>query len=167
MATARRKPPSIDDPATAAKRERLRVAILNARARDAGLEPVDRGLKAPLEELDPYLKAQLQLLEKLIDASRDEQTGVPTKHGPLEYLFTVWNDTNIDVDKRVRAATSALTYFHKRVPAELTLADDDAGDDGATRGVVDSVSKLLSRIVGGKHAPHSPAVAEAIAKEKK
>lgn len=143
---------------------RLKAAILAARDRAFDPDPKNVGLKAPIEELDPFLKGQLQLLIELIDASRDEATGEAKKVGPLEHLFNAWNDPNLDAAHRIRAATGALTFFHKRVPTTLQIEDerpDGVGDESTLA----QVSALLSRLSGKKHAPDSPSVVKAKAKK--
>lgn len=140
----------------AAKRLRVKlVAETLQRQRERALvqSPADIGLKASAEELDSYLRTQLALLHRLVDESRDPETGEPTAKGPFEFMFSLMNDRNADMSDRLKAAKELMPYVHKRVP--LVLAEDPPPDETEQEHVsaVEAVGQMLSRLVGGKHKP--------------
>ena len=147
--------------AIAAYRDAVRAMI-------AGTDDVDTAaIPEVMRETDPYIQAQLAALRRMIDVSFDPETGQYAKKGVIEFLFDLMNDGQANSGVRLKAATTLISYFHKRVPSTImvanqtNLADVDLSSlkpeeldamqallDKATLGGVDATAAALATQVG-------------------
>src|SRR6266436_2641866 len=108
-------------------------------------------------ETDPYIKAQLAALHRMVTSSIDPETGVPTKKGVIEFLFETMNDSAVAHDVRLKAASTLIAYFHKKVPSSLmltqqtNLADVDLTNLSAEE--LDQVQRLIDKATIGAISP--------------
>jgi hypothetical protein len=132
----------------------------------------------PKRETDPYITAQLAALKRMINESIDEDTGKPTKKGIIEFLFDVMNGCRdipqtaldalklitpgdqdairtwfqvqtITMDARLKAATTLIQFFHKKVPSTMLLTQQtnlaDVDLSGLSPTELDNIQALLDK----------------------
>jgi len=142
---ARLKPPGPN--ASQAEKDAYREKV---RQMIDGNDEVDlAAIPEPKRETDPYIQAQLAALRKMIDASYDEATGLYAKKGIIEFLFEVMNDTALAIDPRMKAANTLISFFHKKVPSTLMVAQQtnlaDVDLSGLAPEELDAIQRLLDK----------------------
>jgi hypothetical protein len=104
-------------------------------------------------ENDPYIKAQLAALHRMVTASIDPETGKPTKQGVIEFLFETMNDSAVPRDVRLKAASTLIAYFHKKVPSSLMLTQQtnlaDVDLSSLSEEELDQVQRLIDKATLG------------------
>jgi hypothetical protein len=154
---AKLRPPGPD--ASQAERDAYRAKVR------AMIENDESDLTAAPEakyENDPYIKAQLAALHRMVTASIDPETGVPTKKGVIEFLFETMNDSAVSHDVRLKAASTLIAYFHKKVPSSLMLTQQtnlaDVDLSSLSPDELDQVQHLIDKATIGaispKHTEH-------------
>jgi hypothetical protein len=117
----------------------------------------------PKRETDPYIQAQLSALRKMIDASYDPETGQYAKKGVIEFMFEVMNDSAHAIEARLKAATTLISFFHKKVPNTLMVAQQanlaDVDLSVLAPEELDAVERLLNKAVSKAVLKDAPAQA--------
>lgn len=115
-------------------------------------------------ESDPYIQAQLAALRRMIDESRDPETGIPKKQGVIEFLFEVMNESGHPVDARMKAATTLISFFHKKVPSALVVTNNTNLADVDLSGLSDTelahITALLDKATIASVESKSVAIAQ-------
>lgn len=154
---ARLRPPAANASQAEKDAYRERVRQMIAGSEDADLAAVPDVKR----ENDPYIAAQLAALRRMIDESYDADTGKYGKQGVIEFMFTVMNDKAVQMDARIKAANTLISYFHKKVPNTLMVAQQtnlaDVDLSGLKPEELDTIQSLLDKALTTAPAPQQAA----------
>jgi len=77
------------------------------------------------QQLKPGKKKGL-LFDNIV-ANRDLERKLKDQDTPLEFFYDIFNDKEIHIDFRVKAATAAARYVHRTLPAQVEHTGKDGG----------------------------------------
>ena len=77
------------------------------------------------KDMSPKDKAGI-MFDRVV-SGRNLERKLKDKATPLEFLYTVFNDKEVAMDLRLKAATSCLAYVHRKLPAQVEHKVDASG----------------------------------------